>query len=111
MKLPSVAPRRRAQDDINDALRHYLDEGGVELALRFIDALETAFAHLRNHPSSGSPRYATLLDLPGLRTRPLHRFPYLLFYVEIDGGIDVWRVLHDKRDIPASLQDDWTPNG
>lgn len=106
MKLPPIALRRRAQDDIDDALRHYLDEGGVELALRFIDALETAFAHLRNR----SPRYASLLDLPGLRTWPLQRFPYLLFYVEIENCIDLWRVLHDKRDIPASLQDDWTAN-
>lgn len=106
MKLAPIAPRRRAQDDIDAALRHYLDEGGVELALRFIDTLEAAFAQLHSYPSSGSPRHASLLDLPGLRTWPLHRFPYLLFYVEIDDCIDVWRVLHDKRDIPASLQDD-----
>jgi len=105
MKLPPIALRRRAQDDIDDALRHYLDEGGVELALRFIDALEAAFAHLRSHPSSGSPRYASLLDLPGLRSWSLRRFPHLLFYVEIDDHIDIWRVLHDKRDIPISLQD------
>ncbi len=105
MKRP-IAPRRQAQNDIDDALRHYSDEGGAELALRFIDALEAAFTHLSSHPSSGSPRYASLLDLPGLRTWSLQRFPYLLFYVEIDGCIDVWRVLHDKRDIPSSLQND-----
>lgn len=106
MDLSPVALHRRAQDDIDEALRRYFDEGGVELALRFIDALEAAVGHLRSHPSSGSPRYASLLDLPGLRTWPLHRFPYLLFYVDIDGSIDVWRVLHGKRDIPVSLQDD-----
>jgi len=31
------------------------------------------------------------------------RFSYLIFYVEQDDRLDVWRVLHDRRDIPATL--------
>jgi toxin ParE1/3/4 len=34
----------------------------------------------------------------------LSRYPYLLFYVERQDHIDVWRVLHSQRDIPAWLQ-------
>ena len=43
------------------------------------------------------------LDLPGLRFRMLKRYPYIVFYVERDDHIDVWRVLHGQRDIPSWL--------
>ena len=55
------------------------------------------------HPASGSPRYAHELDLPDLRFWPLKRYPCLVFYVERRDHIDVWRVLHGQRDIPAWL--------
>lgn len=32
---------------------------------------------------------------------PLDRYPYLVFYVEGKEDLDVWRVLHGQRDIPA----------
>ena len=47
------------------------------------DELEKAFAHLSRQPASGSPRYAHKLDLPGLRSWPLTRFPYLVFYINV----------------------------
>ena len=40
------------------------------------------------------------LNLPGLRTWPLTKYPYLIFYIELDQQIDVWRVLHMATDIP-----------
>ncbi len=106
MTARRIIPRRRAETDIEHAIDHYLVEGGPELALRFIDALEAAFQHLKTHPDSGSPRYANELGLPGLRSWPLNQFPYLIFFVETAGVVDVWRVLHAKRDIPASMQTD-----
>jgi toxin ParE1/3/4 len=39
------------------------------------------------------------LNLPGLRFWTLTRYPYLVFYVERDTHIDVWRVLQGQRDI------------
>jgi len=36
---------------------------------------------------------------------PLKRYPYVVLYLEGDAHIDVWRVLHGHRDIPASMQD------
>jgi toxin ParE1/3/4 len=41
----------------------------------------------------------------GLRARPLRRFPHIVFYVEMSGRIDVWRVLHGARDIPAWMRE------
>ena len=98
-----VVPRARASQDIDDALNYYWTEAGETVALRFIDAVEAALRHLSAHPSSGSLRFAYELDLPGLRAWPLHQFPWLVFYSETDQQVDVWRVLHGRRDIPAWL--------
>ena len=96
----------RAERDIEDAADHYVVTGGIELALRFAAALEAAFAYLGKHPDAGSPRYSVELDLPGLRHWQLRDFPFLVFYRTQDSHIDVWRVLHAQRDMPARLQDD-----
>jgi toxin ParE1/3/4 len=100
-----VVPRERALLDIEEALDHYTKEAGLEVALGFIDRLEKAFALLSDHPAAGSLRYAWELGLPELRALPVTRYPYLIFYLEQPGQIDVWRVLHGKRDIPAWLGD------
>jgi toxin ParE1/3/4 len=80
-------------------------EGAGAAALGFIDALERAYAHIGRHPAVGSPRYAHDLDVPGLRFWALRRYPYLVFYVERSDHVDIWRVLHSQRDIPAWMQD------
>lgn len=105
MKAKPVIPRELANRDVDDAVDHYLDEASEKVALGFINALEDAYIHIGRHPSTGSPRYAHELNLPGLRSWPLSRYPYLVFYIERPDYIDVWRVLHGKRDIPAWLQD------
>lgn len=105
MKAKPVVPRELASRDIDEALAYYIDEGAEQAALGFVDALEDAFAHIARHPATGSPRYAHELNLPGLRAWPLTRFPYLVFYVEHADHVDVWRVLHQRRDIPAWMQE------
>ena len=42
--------------------------------------------------------------LPNFANEPTTRYPQVLFYVEHPGHIDVWRVLHGQRDIPARMQ-------
>lgn len=103
MKTKPVIPRALATQDVEESIDYYLSEDAEEAALGFIDALEQAFAHIGRHPATGSNRYAHELDLPGLRHWPLKRYPHLVFYVEHRNHIDVWRVLHSKRDIPAWL--------
>jgi toxin ParE1/3/4 len=101
--LPLVR-RARADADVADAIDHYRAES-LDAALGFIDALEKTYAHIRRFPAIGSPRYGHELNLPGLRFWPCKRYPYLVFYVEHAAAIEVWRVLHGKRDIPNWLQD------
>jgi len=100
-----VVLRERAQRDIDGAVGHYLAEAGATVALDFIDALEDARRQIGVQPASGSPRYAHELGVPGLRCRTVKGFPYLFFYVEREAEVDVWRVLHGARDIPAWMQE------
>lgn len=105
MKIKPVIPRELARRDVDEALEHSTNEGSEEVAVRFIDSLRRAYAHIGRHPSSGSPRWAEELAIPGLRCWQLGRFPYLVFYVERRDPVDVWRVLDGRRDIPAWMQE------
>lgn len=105
MRAKPVVPREQARQDVDDAVAYYLAEHAAAAALGFIDALEEAYAHIGRHPGTGSPRYGHELNLPGLRSWPLTRYPYLVFYVEHPHHVDVWRVLHGQRDIPAWMQE------
>ncbi|BEP64453.1 type II toxin-antitoxin system RelE/ParE family toxin (plasmid) [Variovorax sp. V213] len=82
-----------------------MDEASEHAALGFIETLEAAYAYIGRHPSTGSPRAARELNLPGLRLWPLASYPLMVFYVECSDHIDVWRVLHGRPDIPASMQE------
>lgn len=104
MKARPVVPRQQAVRDIEEAVAWYLGQGAGPAALGFIDAVEQAFEYISRSPAAGSPRYAHALNLPGLRCWPLARYPYLVFYVEGEDHIDVWRVLAAPRDIPVWLQ-------
>ncbi len=89
--------------DIDQIIAHYLAEASASVARSFIDALEQAYLHIGQLPSSGSPRIGRRQRLPGVRAWPIGGFPYMAFYVEQDNHIDLWRVLHTARDIPESL--------
>jgi toxin ParE1/3/4 len=94
VKAEPVVPREQANRDIDEIIDHYLNEQAEQAAIGFVDALEQAYLHIGRHPDTGSPRYAHELNLPGLRSWALRRYPYLVFYVECTDHIDVWRVLH-----------------
>jgi len=105
VKVKPVVPREQANQDVDDAVAYYLAEAAPSVALDFIDALEQAYTHIGRHPGTGSPRYGHELNLSGLRSWSLSRYPYLVFYVERPDYIDVWRVLNGQRDISAWMQD------
>ena len=105
MTARSIVPRARALRDVDEALAYYLRKGEVQAALGFIDELEKAYGHIAQYPAAGSLRYAWELDVPGLRSWPLQRYPYLVFYREHGDHIDVWRVLHGQRDIAAWMRE------
>jgi toxin ParE1/3/4 len=105
MTAKPVIPREAACRDVEAAVDFYAAEADEAVALRFVDALEAAYRAISRHPATGSSRYGHELDLPGLRSRLLKGYPYLIFYIERDSHVDVWRVLHAHRDIPVWLKE------
>jgi toxin ParE1/3/4 len=101
-----VRLRSLAEADIDRVVRHYHQHSGPEVAVRFIDAIENTFGQISRWPGSGHLRFSYELDIPDLRVRSVQRFPYLVFYVVGEEVVDVWRVLHGRRDIPNSLTGD-----
>lgn len=105
MTAKPVIPRAQANADVESAIDYFLIEGATDAALGFVDALEQAYEYLSRHAATGSPRYGHSLGLADLRAWPLTTYPFLVFYLEREAHIDVWRVLHTRRDIPLRMQE------
>jgi toxin ParE1/3/4 len=102
--------RPAARADVLEVAAHYRADSGLGIALAFTDALQRTLAQIAQRaggelpPPGALPAYDELLDMPGLRAATLKRFPQLVFHIERADHVDVLRVLHAKRDLPASLR-------
>jgi len=103
MKPVSVRPR--ADTEI-DALADFIAKDNPGAAFRFLDAVQETFDMIGEQPGIGSRRYAHLPMLEGLRMWPVTNFEkHLVFHIERPGYIDVLRVLHGSRNLPAALME------
>lgn len=102
MRDKPVIRRGLADEDVDAVIRYYQNRS-VQATLGFIDALEQSYKLISAEPRIGSPRHGYELALPGLLSQKMDKYPYIIFYYERADHIDVWRVLHEKRDIPAHL--------
>lgn len=84
--------RPQAWQELIDAARWYLDDGGPAVAEQFEAAIERALRLLDWMPQIGSPGF------PGVRTWALRRFPYTLVYRVQDEVITVIAVAHQSRE-------------
>jgi toxin ParE1/3/4 len=91
--------------DLDSAAHYYVINADVDIAMRFVAAVEAVVRRVGKNPGLGSPRFAYELSIPELRSVTVGKFPYLLFYVEREDAVEVWRLLHTSRDIPTTLQD------
>lgn len=103
-----IRPAADADLDVAIAIA-YLREKRPQSAGDLLDAFEQAIALLQEFPKTGSPRMGQWLNLPALRSLPLDGFPYLVFYVERDHHVEIVRLLHTSRDLPAILLNDPPP--
>jgi toxin ParE1/3/4 len=84
-----------AEQDIND-IYDYLEERNPEAGVRVVRELRDLCDRLSRLPGMGRLRE----DLaPGLRGMPSGH--YLVFYRETNGGIEVVRILHGRRNLPS----------
>lgn len=98
-----VRLRELAATDLEDASDYYRRHGGEQVALDFIDVVERGIERIGRSPHVGSLRFAYELAIPDLRAWPLPRLPYIVFYIVKDDEIDVWRILHARRDVSSTV--------
>ena len=102
MNAKRAVLRAPARQDIEAAVDHYRAEAGERVALGLVGALEQALRHVARHQATGSPCHGHALGLSGLRNWCVKRRLHLVFNVEREDHIDVWRLLRE-RDTPAWL--------
>jgi toxin ParE1/3/4 len=100
-----------AERFLESELDNLVDRGEIKTAAGMVAALSKLKTAISAYPDIGSPRYADLLNLPGLRHRQLGRYAYQVFYMERGAYIDIWQILHDRMDILNRLHDPDAPEG
>jgi toxin ParE1/3/4 len=102
-KVLVISPR--AQVDVDEEAAYYQATDSLATAARFLDDLRHVFERLVEFPHLGTPWPTQNRQLTGLRRRLLPHFPYSVFYLPSKQAIEIVRVLHNNRDLPASLED------
>jgi toxin ParE1/3/4 len=97
--------RPRAEADLIEAARYYAQDGGLSPGERMFDAAIAALEPIERMPSVGSARLGLLCDIPGLRCWRVAGFPMTWLYFEASDHLDVVRLVGDRQDILAILQD------
>lgn len=102
----SVAKRPQARIDLDDIAAHLTVNAGVDVALRFLEAVETVLEHIDAMPESGAPFECEDPRLSGIRHISVRGFRnHYVFYFVRPAGIDLVRVLHAKRDLSSILSE------
>lgn len=92
-----------ADQDIHHVINYYIDLQAAKAGTEFLVAIEKAYKLIGRFPNAGSKRLGISMRLPELRTWSLTKFPYSLIYMCDAQGVDLFRMLHHKRDIPNYL--------
>jgi toxin ParE1/3/4 len=99
-----VTRRAEAKRDLDEQAA-FMGKHSLDLELRFLAAAESEFERLAAIPGLGSARRFANPQLAGVRMWRIHGLKkHLIFYPEIEGGIEVIRILHASRDIERILE-------
>lgn len=82
-----------ARSDIKE-IWSYIAENDVDVANRVAKELSDKFDLLEANPHLGRKRNEFVVDL---RSFPYKK--YIIFYFEIEDGVEIFRVLHSSRNI------------
>jgi toxin ParE1/3/4 len=88
-----------ARQDRRDEVRYYRQEAGSKVAVQPVEELQKALGELERNPSIGSPLIGQRLDIAGLRSWRLNRFPLSVWYFERGDHVLVIRVVGHRQAI------------
>ena len=99
--MNNVIKREQAKRDLEECFV-YIAEENLDIAVHFLAYAEETLELLAKMPFLGTPRDFRSHKLRTLRMWHVKGFEdYLIFYRPIDDGVEVFRVLHGKRDIES----------
>ena len=101
--MSRVLRRRQAAEDIAE-IRDFIAADNPPAADHWVDKLDRQFSLLARQPMMGRERQELA---PGIRSFPFGR--YVIFYLPMEDGIDVVRVMHSAMDIEARFGPDSEP--
>ena len=99
----TITPRRQAIADVHDITCYYREHAGILVSENFAIEIDEAYARLSQHPNIGSLRPAYDLEIEGVRSWALNRFPHRIFYDVRDDHVELWRILPPRRDLTQSM--------
>lgn len=91
-----LTPRARAE--ALEATAWYLEEGEIELGLRFAEELDRTLDRIATNPRAWTE------IKPGIRRALVHGFPYAVLYSIEAERVAVYAVMHQRRH-----PDQWRP--
>ncbi len=100
MSQARILKRSPAYQDLRRQALYLATEAGTEVAIRFLEAAEAAFATLATMPGMGRVRRFPHAEVGELRSWAIPGFErYLIFYRALPDGIEIIRVLYGMRDL------------
>jgi len=88
-----------AENDLN-LIWDFIAQDNVDAANRVLDKMQDAMELLAEMPEMAQKRPGLSKVYPNLRVWPLPDYPnYLVFYLPVEAGILVIRILHGARNI------------
>lgn len=96
-----VRRRSLARDDVLGVWEYLAEVGSIEAADRWVTQLDLKLRLLASHPLVGRARDELA---PGLRSIPFGR--HVVFYLPMEDGADIVRVLHGARDLDSAFADE-----
>lgn len=101
--MSRVLRRRQAAEDIAE-IWGFIAADNPGAADHWVDQLDQQFSLLARQPLMGRERENLA---PGIRSFPFGR--YVIFYLPLEEGIDVVRVMHSAMDIETRFDSDGKP--
>lgn len=96
--MPTLKVSRKAQADLRTIGRYTAKKWGAQQRNRYLRELDLCFQTLAKHPDLGR-------DIGDLRPgyyRHRHQ-SHIVFYIKIDDGVRIVRVLHQRMDYERHL--------
>lgn len=96
-----------AAADLLGVVEHIAERSGAVAAERFIDRVEKTSSRLASMPGVGTAWTRAGAPVAGLRHCAVDRHPnHILFYRAVEGGIEVYRLVHGARDLARLFPED-----